>query len=183
MSLKRRFDRSPVDALVYLAHTWGEAVAVKLGKALFWDMQAGGDGKHSCASCHNAAGADNRTRNTLNPHGSADYPVNADVTASMFPIKTALAVGSAGVRQTTFTGLADPLQANSGFPADLGTSVPDTVFYLGGANLRHVTERQALSVINSVYYFLSNWDGSARETFNLETAVDRLDSSTRPHEH
>ena len=91
----------------------------------------------------------------------------------MFPIKTALAVGSAGVRQTTFTGLADPLQANSGFPADLGTSVPDTVFYLGGANLRHVTERQAPSVINSVDYFLSNWDGSARETFNLETAVGR----------
>ena len=146
-------------------------------------MQAGGDGKHSCASCHNAAGADNRTRNTLNPHGSADYPVNADVTASMFPIKTGLAVGSAGVRQTTFTGLADPLQANSGFPADLGTSVPDAVFYLGDANLRQVTKRQAPSVINSVYYFLSNWDGSARETFNLETAVDRLDSSTRPHEH
>ena len=53
-----------------------------------------------------------------------------------------------------------------GFPSDMGTSVPDTVFYLGGANLRHVTERQAPSVINSVYYFLSNWDGSARETFN-----------------
>lgn len=143
-----------------------EAVAVKLGKALFWDMQAGGDGKHSCASCHNAAGADNRTRNTLNPHGSADYPVNADVTASMFPIKTSLVVGSAGVRQTTFTGLADPLQASSGFPADLGTPVWDTEFYLGGSNIRHVTERQAPSVINSVYYFLSNWDGSARDTFN-----------------
>ena len=143
-----------------------EAVAVKLGKALFWDMQAGGDGKHSCASCHNAAGADNRTRNTLNPHGSGDYLVNADVTASMFPIKTSLVVGSAGVRQTAFTGLADPLQASSGFPADLGTPVWDTEFYLGGSNIRHVTERQAPSVINSVYYFLSNWDGSARDTFN-----------------
>ena len=143
-----------------------EVVAVKLGKALFWDMQAGGDGKSSCASCHNAAGVDHRIRNTLNPHGSADYLVNAVVTASMFPVKTSLVVGSAGVRQTTFTGLADPLQANSGFPADMGIPVPDAVFKLGGANSRQVTERQAPSVINSVYYFRSNWDGSAREAFN-----------------
>src|SRR5262245_5810920 len=31
--------------------------AVRLGKALFWDMQAGSDGQ-ACASCHFHAGAD-----------------------------------------------------------------------------------------------------------------------------
>lgn len=41
--------------------------AVQLGKALFWDMQVGSDGVQSCASCHFHAGADNRTRNALNP--------------------------------------------------------------------------------------------------------------------
>jgi len=41
--------------------------AVALGKALFWDMQVGSDGVQACASCHFHAGADNRTRNQLNP--------------------------------------------------------------------------------------------------------------------
>src|SRR5215210_4400560 len=43
--------------------------AAKLGKALFWDMQAGSDGRTACASCHFSAGADNRSRNQLNPRG------------------------------------------------------------------------------------------------------------------
>lgn len=41
--------------------------AIALGKALFWDMQTGGDGKTACATCHWHAGADARTKNTLNP--------------------------------------------------------------------------------------------------------------------
>ena len=41
--------------------------AVKLGKALFWDMQVGSDGVQACASCHFHAGADNRAKNALNP--------------------------------------------------------------------------------------------------------------------
>src|SRR5437867_13261621 len=35
--------------------------AVRLGKALFWDMQAGSDGQ-ACASCHFHAGADSRAK-------------------------------------------------------------------------------------------------------------------------
>lgn len=41
--------------------------AILLGKAFFWDMQVGGDGKTACASCHWHAGADVRFRNQLNP--------------------------------------------------------------------------------------------------------------------
>lgn len=41
--------------------------AVVLGKALFWDMQMGSDGRTACATCHWHAGADIRTRNTLEP--------------------------------------------------------------------------------------------------------------------
>ena len=40
--------------------TW----AIALGKALFWDQQAGSDGQ-SCASCHFHAGADTRIKNQL----------------------------------------------------------------------------------------------------------------------
>ena len=34
--------------------------AAQLGKALFWDMQAGSDDLQACASCHFNAGADSR---------------------------------------------------------------------------------------------------------------------------
>lgn len=39
---------------------------LQLGKALFWDRQLGSDGQ-ACASCHFHAGADNRSKNQLNP--------------------------------------------------------------------------------------------------------------------
>src|SRR5262245_45353248 len=41
--------------------------AIRLGKALFWDVQTGGDGQTACASCHFHAGADDRRRNTVHP--------------------------------------------------------------------------------------------------------------------
>jgi hypothetical protein len=47
--------------------------AIQLGKALFWDMQVGSDGQ-ACGSCHFHAGADNRTRNQLNPGSGAGDP-------------------------------------------------------------------------------------------------------------
>ena len=55
-------------------------VAVALGKAFFWDMQVGSDGKTACASCHSHAGADIRTQNTLHPGapGSAFGPQSAE---------------------------------------------------------------------------------------------------------
>src|SRR6266849_938666 len=42
------------------------AAAIALGKALFWDQQIGSDGQ-ACASCHFHAGADNRSKNQLDP--------------------------------------------------------------------------------------------------------------------
>jgi cytochrome c peroxidase len=40
--------------------------AIALGKMLFWDSQVGSDGI-ACASCHFQAGADNRSKNQINP--------------------------------------------------------------------------------------------------------------------
>src|ERR1051326_6946215 len=44
-----------------------KTAAIKLGKALFWDMQAGSDDIQACASCHFNAGADSRAINEVNP--------------------------------------------------------------------------------------------------------------------
>src|SRR5947209_750160 len=44
-----------------------------LGKALFWDMQVGSDGRTACATCHFHAGADHRAQNQLsNPGGTLE---------------------------------------------------------------------------------------------------------------
>ena len=44
-----------------------KTAAIELGKALFWDMQAGSDDIQACASCHFNAGADSRANNQVNP--------------------------------------------------------------------------------------------------------------------
>lgn len=43
-----------------------KATLIALGKMLFWDSQVGSDGL-ACASCHFQAGADNRTKNQIDP--------------------------------------------------------------------------------------------------------------------
>src|SRR5438045_7164773 len=80
---------------------------VVLGKALFWDMQAGSDGRTACATCHYDAGTDNRSRNQLNPRGGsfASKGPNAQLTASDFPINSDNVVGSQGVLPSHFTGV------------------------------------------------------------------------------
>ena len=44
-----------------------------LGKAFFWDQQAGSDGL-ACASCHFQAGADNRVKNQIDPRFAHSIP-------------------------------------------------------------------------------------------------------------
>ncbi|MBK5277180.1 MAG: hypothetical protein JJE30_19295 [Desulfuromonadales bacterium] len=66
------------------------AAAIQLGKALFWDMQAGSDGATACASCHYRAGADpvvgsfpketaRRDRNQLHPGPDTIFGNNSTV--------------------------------------------------------------------------------------------------------
>src|SRR5947208_1370192 len=61
---------------------------VELGKALFWDMQAGSDGRTACATCHFHAGADHRSQNQLaNSQSSSggQVSVNRLLTSQDFP--------------------------------------------------------------------------------------------------
>src|SRR6476646_8570534 len=57
---------------------------VALGKALFWDMQVGSDGRLACATCHFHAGADHRAQNQLS-NALGGFQANYTLTAADFP--------------------------------------------------------------------------------------------------
>src|SRR5689334_19601608 len=57
---------------------------IALGKALFWDMQVGSDGRTACATCHFHAGADHRMQNQLSDPKNP-FPPNHSLTLAEFP--------------------------------------------------------------------------------------------------
>src|SRR5262245_41564544 len=85
--------------------------AIRLGKALFWDEQTGGDGRVACATCHFKAGVDDRTVNTVNPGPNGLFDgvpsPGGTLTAAHFPIPNDNIVGSQGVVRADFIAL-DP---------------------------------------------------------------------------
>jgi len=164
--------------------------AVKLGKALFWDMQAGSDGRTACATCHFAAGADSRSRNQVNPNGGAftlagangsltsgDFPLHrlADVTdrGSQVTADTNDVVGSQGVVASRFAGVTP------GDPQDMRTFGPDPIFSVGGTSVRQATPRNSPSVINAVFNFRNFWDGRAQNDFNGVSPFGARDTAAR----
>src|SRR3954453_7189198 len=167
------------------------SAAQKLGKALFWDMQAGSDGRQACASCHYNAGADNRSRNQINPRGvsfTLKGP-NAQLTAADFPFHrlsnpneatsavlsgTDNVAGSQGVLPSHFTGVTegDPFD-NQSFDA------LDPDFHVGSVNVRRTTGRNTPSVINAVFNFRNFWDGRAQNEFNGVNPFGSRDADAR----
>ena len=166
--------------------------AIKLGKALFWDMQAGSDGVQACASCHFSAGADNRLKNTVNPGTRGgddtfqvrgpnetllptDFPFhvrsNPDFQASQIIRDANDVVGSQGVKFTKFVGIVP------GSAVDDGTPISDKVFQAGGLNMRRVTARNTPTNINAVFNFNNFWDGRAHFMFNGVNPFGPLDPS------
>jgi cytochrome c peroxidase len=162
------------------------AMAIALGKALFWDMQVGSDGVQACASCHFRAGADPRSKNQLSP-GLKHMPAadllfsngrgpNYQLTAADFP----------------FTRLAIP---NLRGALDLATDSNDVVssqgihhpapakdpigFLVGSLNTRRVEPRNTPTVINSVFNHRQFWDGRAENIFNGVNHVGKRDSNAR----
>lgn len=143
--------------------------AIRLGKALFWDVQASSDNKVACATCHYHAGADERLRNQLHPgpnqafdfHGAnglltpGDYPFTRPPT-QVAPDDTA---GSQGIRKSQFLGLTATGE-------ELTASIDDPVFNAGGLNVRQVTDMQSPSTINAVFNHRQFWDGRAQDVFN-----------------
>ena len=165
--------------------------AIRLGKALFWDMQLGSDGMTACATCHFHAGTDSRSRNTL--HAGVDGKFddggrpNADLTAADFPfVRFATAedrtsartvrddrVGAQGVNKTRSLGLT------AGRDEEPGRIVRDDAFHRNGRNVRQSTGRNAPSVINAAFNFANFLDGRANHYFNGVNPFGIMDTEAR----
>ena len=179
-----------------------ETATIQLGKALFWDQQVGSDGQ-ACASCHFHAGADNRSKNQLNPGFRAIPPDNTfqlggpnyQLKASDFPLHrladpnnqnsavlfdTNDIVSSQGVQNFTFTNVI------VGNATDAGAFQPDPVFSVFSnlrdasnnpvkVNVRQVEPRNTPTMINAVFNHRNFWDGRARNEFNGVDPIGSLD--------
>ena len=164
--------------------------AIALGKALFWDMQVGSDGQ-ACASCHFAAGADNRTKNQLspglldaiNPDSIFDHTFtgnkgpNYQMVPEDFPLRrladpndresnvlheTNDVVSSQGTFGKGF--FVTPIDATR--RNDDCTPILDSIFNVGGISVRKVEPRNAPTVINAAFFHRNFWDGRANNIFN-----------------
>ena len=137
-----------------------EAAAVRLGKALFWDVQAGSDGRTACATCHFHAGADSRRRNTIHPGPNGafeDVPGPGAVFAGG-SLRGDDVVGSQGVARALFVALPPSPQS----AVDMCRPQPAPPF----GRARQVTARNSPSVIGAVFYRENFWDGRAHHVFN-----------------
>jgi cytochrome c peroxidase len=159
-----------------------------LGKALFWDVQVGSDGRTACATCHFHAGADHRLTNqiagamtsaaAIRPNTTlttGDFPFHAfsnpnDNTSALTRDRRDV-VGSAGIVKRTFVGIVDGEAVELG--ADRGSP---GLFSLGGLNVRQVTSRNTPTVINAVFNLRNFWDGHASNVFNAVTPFGAADA-------
>jgi cytochrome c peroxidase len=174
-------------------------MAIRLGKALFWDMNLGSDGSTACASCHFHAGADNRTKNQLapplvhtdprvaalftKPAQSPSWGPNHALTASDFPThvlanildRDSPIVSSTadivGSQGVYETAFTKPGQSRF----DDCTLQSDNTFQVGGINTRRVTPRNSPTVINAALNVRNFWDGRANNTFNGFSPFGRRD--------
>ena len=160
--------------------------AILLGKALFWDVQAGSDG-NACASCHFHAGADNRFKNQLSPGlkgGDTTFqPTFTGAGGPNYKLKK---------EDFPFHRLSNPLDRNSAMLFDSNDVVSsqgsfggefqhlnpngketcgarpavDTSFNINGVMTRRVPPRNTPSTINAVFNYRNFWDGRANNSFN-----------------
>ncbi|MGH2819260.1 MAG: cytochrome-c peroxidase, partial [Actinomycetota bacterium] len=149
---------------------------IELGKALFWDMQAGSDGVTACATCHFNAGADSRSVNQLNPSlgGFDTGRPNYRLRRNDFPFHKVErpnqpspvvsdsndVVSSQGVVSTRFQRIV------SGIAKDGADVQRDPVFNVKGTSVRQVEPFNTPTVINAVFNFRNFWNGRAQNEFN-----------------
>ena len=190
---------TPSNASEFVANS---AAAVRLGKALFWDMQLGSDGKTACATCHFQAGADSRSRNQVSPGlnrmanpttpnpdqtfqvGGPNYQFKVDD----FPfhkfsnpddrnstvLRTHNDVSSSqGIFNSAFRGVTP------GAVADSFSLSGDPTFQVAGLQTRRVEPRNSPTVINSIFNFRNFWDGRAEYLFNGASPFGALDANAR----
>jgi cytochrome c peroxidase len=145
--------------------------AIRLGKALFWDMQTGSDGQMACASCHFQAGADNRTANTVHPGSDKLFGIVTgpgvlfNLVTFILDIFNGLVddvIGSSGVISRVFGSISADLSD----PVDVCAPVTHDDFLQFGTEHRLVTGRNTPPAIGAVFYLDNFWDGRASQNFN-----------------
>ncbi|MDB5215343.1 MAG: di-heme cytochrome-c peroxidase [Myxococcaceae bacterium] len=147
--------------------------AIVLGKAFFWDQQAGSDGITACASCHATAGADSRRFNIVNPgpNGVFEACGTNGPSQSTTPCNGISddRIGSQGVAASSFVSIA------SDTTSAVDVCTPLTTGTYGSA--RQVTARNAPSIVGAALYRDAFWDGRARHTLH---GVDPMACGGRP---
>jgi cytochrome c peroxidase len=152
------------------------AAAIRLGKSLFWDIQAGGDGQTACATCHFRGGADNRVINTINPGPNGTFDSGGVTGPGQTWNGTSIGqnaddiVGSQGVVGALFSAI----DANANNAADICTPDQTAPFF---AN-RRVTGRNAPNVIGAVFFRDNFWDGRANHRFNGKNPFGNTGNNT-----
>jgi cytochrome c peroxidase len=168
--------------------------AILLGKALFWDSQAGSDGA-ACATCHFHAGADDRMKNQISPGGdrlfgrtvtgaggpnytlkAADFPTyrlsNPNDRNSAIVFDSNDVIGSQGTMSGGFVALGTK---------GLEDCTPRALdaFNVHGIMARQVTGRNTPTVINAAYNYRNFWDGRANNVFNGVSPFGNRDEGAR----
>lgn len=170
------------------------AAAIQLGKAAFWDMAVGSDGKTACASCHFHAGADSRVTNQTSPGLKNETP---GFVAAFDPSRTRPSAGpnywlvkedfpfhvlsdpndrNSNILFTTddvvssqgvfATNLVQPVVITGGSATDKCVNITDPHYQIGGKHTRRVEPRNTPTSINAVFNFRNFWDGRANNAFN-----------------
>jgi cytochrome c peroxidase len=174
--------------------------ALALGKALFWDLAVGSDGRTACASCHFRAGADPRSHNVVSPgllrvdrDGGAlpdhrfDLGPGRSLAASDLPLRVLADPtwrGSDALRDTndviSSPGIAFLLFERDRFGRERSRPAPDPDgFRAGRTNLRRVEPRNTPTVVNAVFNHRNFWDGRAQPEFNGASAFGDRDPDAR----
>jgi cytochrome c peroxidase len=141
------------------------AAAIRLGKAFFWDIQAGSDGQVACAVCHASFGSDARRLNTINPGLDGIFASGGVTGPGQLYTPTLITnddiVGVQGVARGTFVSFnPDPHIAKEDC-----TPVTTTVF----GTERQVEFRQAPMIYGAVFLRQLFWAGEASDEFNGTT--------------
>jgi cytochrome c peroxidase len=165
------------------------AAAIRLGKALFWDMQVSSDAVVACATCHFNAGADSRSTNQINPglkrvgpdflpDPDLDFDIgpNVALSAADYPFRKLADPNdrnSAVLRDTNDVGSSQGVFHRIFVDTDPGQAVDGTNpapdpdgFRVGSLNVRRVEPRNTPTMINAVFNFRNFWDGRAQNDFN-----------------
>jgi cytochrome c peroxidase len=187
-SLKTFTRPEPLNLNDYIAD---RDAAIRLGKALFWDVRLGSDGQSACATCHHQAGADSRVTNIAHPGADgiftpgcvpgAPIPGNVFPTtrfenpADRFSLRTLNlddVAGSPGVLKEAFIAL----DANGN---EICKPLEETVFTADGVKHRQVTGRNSPSTINAIFQVRQFWDGRANAWFNGVNPFGPVDDTAR----